>query len=175
MGRRVNTARKFNLDLRPVFRKFGKRYHAETIDNIVSSEPTERGGVTGGSLASWLSNKWFLKIRRTGFTLRFHAQGEGEHANVLQWFVKGTRYPRRTGHRPREKNNPYYFLASFGDTPEGKVRGFEKRGGDFGPGKLLRQPARDIYPVINEEEMVKALGAAARQQFQAWERKAKAR
>ena len=157
MGRRVNTARKFNLDLRPVFRKFGKRYHAETVDNLVASEPTERGGVTGGSLASWLSGRWFLKVRRSGFTLRFHAGKEGEKAHLLQWFTKGTKYPRRTG------------------KGRGKVRSFEKRGGDFGPGKLLRQPARDIYPVINEEEMVKALGAAARQQFQAWERKAKAR
>lgn len=174
MGRRVSNARRFTLDLRPVFRKFGKRYHAETIDNLVASEPTERGGITGGSLASWLSDKWFLKVRRTGFTLRFCAQGEGEHANVLQWFVMGTRYPRRTGRGSEGYPGPGLspFKNWYRYSPRGKVRSFQKRGGDFGPGKLLRQPARDIYPTINEQEIAKALEVAARRQFEAWDRKA---
>ena len=91
-------ARRFNFDLRPVWRKLAKEEQADWADNIASSAPPVDGdGDPGGSLASRISKPSSRKIKRWGYKIRL--QNDNHH---LRFYDTGTVHQKARPVRPKK-------------------------------------------------------------------------
>ena len=142
------TGRKFNLDLRPVFRKVGREFQAEWVQNIVSAFPklNDDGRPTGGSLASDLSKANILKVKRWWFILRL---SKIPRPARLRWFNRGTYVKRKRGSRN-------FTLAPWEIARRGA------RGG--------AQIPRASRPLMDEKTIMRKVQAEAQKQFDSWQR-----
>ena len=75
------SARRFKFDLRPTFRRHGKKLQEKYAAAI--------SAVGGGSLPQEIKSSKLLKIKRWGFVLQVHKLGQ-----KLTWLVRGTKNPR---------------------------------------------------------------------------------
>lgn len=82
-------ARRFRLDLRPVFRRFARQDLDRYAQAIRSARPKERadGKPVGGSLPKELSRAF--KLKSWGYVLQLSKVGQ-----KLTWFVRGTKRQR---------------------------------------------------------------------------------
>lgn len=79
-------ARRFQLDLRRVFRAFGReeqRAYADALGR--AGPPLKDGGARGGSLPKQVRRGPVVAVRRWGYVVKLATLGQ-----VLTWFVRGT-------------------------------------------------------------------------------------
>ncbi len=140
------TGRKFNLDLRPVFRKVGRDLQATWAENIASAFPKLHpdGAPTGGSLAADVSKTSLLKVKRWGFNLRLSRIPRPAR---LRWFNRGTDMKRHRG--------------SGGE----KGASFSGRGATGG-----QQIPRGSRPVMDKKTILRLVETEAQKQFDSWQR-----
>ncbi|HBP21948.1 MAG TPA: hypothetical protein DEA08_29705 [Planctomycetes bacterium] len=98
--------RRFRLDLRAVFRRFGKEEQQAWAEAVAAQSPkkTPDDKGTGGSLPAKLKATSVLKVRAWGFALQLHTLGQ-----KLTWFVRGT---KRQKARPVEVETDIDGLAA---------------------------------------------------------------
>lgn len=80
--------RRFQLDLRRVFRAFAReeqRAYADALSR--AGPPLKEGGTKAGSLPRQVRRGPVGQVKRWGYVLRLHALGQ-----VLTWYVRGTRH-----------------------------------------------------------------------------------
>lgn len=144
------TGRKFNLDLRPVFRKVGRDLQAQWAQNIASAFPKLHpdGKPTGGSLPADLSKTSLLKVKRWGFNLRL---SQIPRPARLRWFNRGTDRKRRRGSR------------------NSTLPSAERRSGRRGAtgGQQIPRPAR---PAMDKKTILRLVETEAQKQFDSWQR-----
>jgi hypothetical protein len=83
--------KRFRLDLRTVFRRFGKEEQQAWAEAIAAQTPKKEpdGQGTGGSLPRKIKAASVLKVRAWGYTLAINTLGQ-----KLTWFVRGTKRQR---------------------------------------------------------------------------------
>lgn len=82
------TGRRFQLDLRRVFRAFAREEQQAYADALrTAGPPLKDGGTRGGSLPQRVRRAPVGVIRRWGYVVKLHTIGQ-----VLTWFVRGTRH-----------------------------------------------------------------------------------
>ena len=98
--------KRFRLDLRAIFRRFGKEEQQAWAEAVGAQSPkkTPDGGPTGGSLAKKLKASSLLKVRTWGYAILFHKLGQ-----KLTWFVRGTKQQKA---RPVEVKTDVDALAT---------------------------------------------------------------
>lgn len=91
-------ARRTRLDVRPVYRRFGRQEQAGYSSAIAAAEPKRNpdGKPTGGSLAREARRATLLRVTRWGYVIRWSRLGQ-----KLTWFVRGARRsPEDGGNQP---------------------------------------------------------------------------
>lgn len=81
-------ARRFQLDLRRVFRAFAREEQRAYADALaIAGPPLKDGGRKAGSLPQKVRRSPVGSVRRWGYVIKLHTIGQ-----VLTWFVRGTRH-----------------------------------------------------------------------------------